>query len=103
LKEFVNVIIDSIKMKSKHIEAGPCPTCGKKLDGLTNPVDDDLDQQPGDVSICFHCGTILVFNENLELVPCSDENLEELDEDSRVLIFAIREAILAQRNNRTGN
>jgi hypothetical protein len=85
-------------MKSKQIDGGTCPTCGKTLDGLTNPVDDDLDMHPGDISICFYCGTILVFNEELQLVPCTDEYLNDLDEAPRELLFQIRESILKRLN-----
>lgn len=43
-----------------------CPTCGVLLNKAT-PVGHEQRPGPGDVTICFQCGEILLYGENLEL------------------------------------
>lgn len=57
-----------------------CPNCKRKLDAVTG-VDHEEQPQPNDVSVCFYCGAINQFNDELELVPLPEEVLEYIKEN----------------------
>ena len=58
-------------MKTTEMPGEPCPECGDKLDRATSPKGET--PEPGDVSICFNCGTILVFDDKLVSKRPDDE------------------------------
>jgi hypothetical protein len=41
----------------------PCPSCGSELNAATGPA--GLPPDPGDISVCYDCGEILTFNDDL--------------------------------------
>lgn len=53
-------------METTHLDPTPCPSCGKKLDAAT-AVSEAARPKDGDLTVCFYCGSILVFGENLSL------------------------------------
>lgn len=55
----------SIEMKTKVINK--CPECGHKLDAAVCPKDLNAKPSAGDLSMCFHCYTILQFNKKFKL------------------------------------
>lgn len=68
--------------RSRHIgHAGFCQRCGSALTAATplRMIDDDDDQksravpEPGNLSYCFYCGLIMVFDEHLQLHPITQE------------------------------
>jgi hypothetical protein len=64
-----------------------CPQCGQKLDGASTPDGPDL-PDPGDVSVCIYCSSILVFDAELKLALPSPAMLDEiLAEDPRLVTF----------------
>jgi hypothetical protein len=58
-------------------EPATCPACGHPIDAAGTPEPgDDYVPAPGDVSICFGCGFVLIFTQNLKLrAPTPDEYL----------------------------
>jgi hypothetical protein len=47
-----------------NIKPMPCPVCGYKLDAATSAdlKQPDLRPSPGDLSICFECTSVLIFD-----------------------------------------
>lgn len=63
-----------------------CPECGKLLDAATGiqsqpeisiSMTNSFAPVPGDFSVCIQCGTILRFNEKMQLII--PDSLDELD------------------------
>lgn len=50
-----------------RVAPSTCPVCGKHLDAATNPEDPSARSEPGDVSICLWCQSVLIFGEDLAL------------------------------------
>lgn len=40
---------------------------------------------PGDVSLCFNCGNIQIFNEDMTRRPATPGELEVLESDERII------------------
>lgn len=74
-------------MKEK-VKGSNCPKCNKFLDAVT--AEDGVKSPiPGDLSICFYCGEILVFNDNMELEKVSQELFDSFDDELKEeLLFA---------------
>lgn len=56
-----------------YIAPNPCPVCGRPNDRLTNP-DRSGPPEPGDITVCIGCYSVLEFGEGLTLsaIPVSD-------------------------------
>ena len=55
-----------------------CESCGKELDRAAHAA--DRVPSPGDISICFRCGHLTAFDENLRHRPLTDEELADFGE-----------------------
>lgn len=63
-------------MKTTETGVHPCPQCGAPNDMATSWGGDDS-PEPGDVSLCVGCGTVLVFNDDMSSrKPTPDEEVE---------------------------
>lgn len=51
-----------------------CPKCGRKTDRALHTQGKETPTS-GDLSICFECGTLAEFDENLTLMPIDDGKL----------------------------
>lgn len=69
-----------------------CPKCHRALNSLAIDRRAPRDRpRPGDFTICFYCGSILVFREDSQLdLPTLTERLEIAND--RDLFLAIRDA-----------
>lgn len=52
--------------KDYTVEGQQCPSCAKVMDAVSG-VDHDEAPRPGDVSLCFDCGAVLIFTDTLGL------------------------------------
>lgn len=58
-----------------------CPSCGKIIDGYTSADFDRASPQPGDVSMCWYCGGIMVFDgEPLSVRKPHAADMEEIEQ-----------------------
>jgi hypothetical protein len=55
-----------------------CPKCNYTLTDSDCVSEHYAKPIPGDISICFNCGTINKFGESLEIVPMSQEEQREV-------------------------
>ena len=79
-------------MKTKVINK--CPECNHKLDAAVCPKELDAKPSAGDLSMCFHCYTILQFNKKLKLKRIDIKKVSNEDRD--FLIRMKNEAIKAK-------
>ncbi len=79
-------------METTRLEEQVCPHCGHDLDAHSgkNGAPD-----PGDISICFYCGELIVFSEYLSLIKCSEEYLTQIDEETLTTVRNIQTKIKA--------
>lgn len=66
-----------------------CPHCGYPID---RSAGQDRPPEPGDFTVCFHCGAVLSFGPGLLLVKA---DLNDLDPDTQAEISRIQQAIRA--------
>jgi hypothetical protein len=62
-----------------------CPSCGKVLDAATHPTADDIRPKVGDISICFYCGNLMAFGDELTLRKLTDAESNQLADDRGVI------------------
>lgn len=74
-----------------------CPVCETNLDAASCPKDAKARPQPGDLSVCIRCATILCFvgarggvtvrkATNLELATLGDDEREALEKTRRAVL-----------------
>lgn len=57
-----------------------CPECNGKTDAATS-IEGDYKPSGGDISLCFHCGAINQFSNDLSIVPIEAGLMEHIKED----------------------
>jgi hypothetical protein len=57
----------------------PCPYCGYTLNAATPAKEGEPGPSPGDISLCFNCGEILVIDEGLVIREPTPEELERAE------------------------
>lgn len=77
-------------METTIIEEQACPYCGHMLD--THNAVKGI-PEPGDISICFYCGEIMIFSEYLSLLKCGDKILESRFDEIREEALRIQKEI----------
>lgn len=60
-----------------RVPAVECPHCGETLDAATG-LEDGATPDPGDMSICCACGTILMFGQDLLLLEPTRDQLKQV-------------------------
>ena len=68
-----------------HTDGGPppaCPECESVLDAATINEDGAV-PSPGDWSVCFECGAILRFTDDLRMRLAEDTDLASTDDETR--------------------
>jgi hypothetical protein len=74
--------------------ATPCPVCGLVLRAHTPIGEDKSPPVPGDLSVCFYCGLLLEFTEDLRLRVARQAVLEALSAET---LTALHRAIAVTR------
>lgn len=75
-----------------------CRSCCKIVDAHTS-VEGDNCPVPNDFSVCFYCGTLSKFDEELNLIPLTSRELvtlNEADPETFDLLIKTRTVILQQ-------
>lgn len=67
-------------MQTTRLEMNYCPSCGKELDAATS-VEKEARPKPGDISICFYCGSINTFQEDLKLQQMGPQEYFDLPDE----------------------
>jgi hypothetical protein len=67
-----------------RVPPSACLHCGKINDAALG-VDHDASPSPGDVTVCFYCGHIMVFGDDLLMRNPTDAEIHDIAGDPRVL------------------
>ena len=73
---------------SLRLDQGHCPHCHHRLTGTSALVSEDgepITPEPGDVSICSGCASLLVFDESLRLRPATEAEWREARSNLEIL------------------
>jgi hypothetical protein len=62
-----------------------CPNCGYLVDAATEWSDQSHKPEPNDISICFICGHISAFDDNMHLRELTDSEIVAIAGDNRVV------------------
>ncbi len=84
------------KVKDMKIVESKCPTCGKKLNAA-KALEEQSTPVAGDISICFYCGSILSFQEDLSMKRMDIDELLSLPKD---LQETLRKALMSLTEDR---
>ena len=77
------------KFDTTYTPRCPCPACGKKVDAAS-PHEGSAKPKPGSASICFYCGTRLVFTRTMRVRLMTDREWQRLDAEHRKLIEKVQ-------------
>lgn len=72
-----------------------CPACAAPIE-LATGFGDDVVPEPGAFSVCFECGALLRYGDDLSLRRLERGELRELPPDRRALILRMQRDILAR-------
>lgn len=68
--------------EGKELPSCACPACAKELNAAT-PTKGEGMPKPGDYSLCFGCGSFLVFQQDLTVRLLTIEEIETMDDENR--------------------
>ncbi len=95
-----------LTQNEKH--ASKCPSCKNIMDAATasdfNEHIPHIPPKPGDLSVCFYCGTLLRFSDPIHLRTLEKTELDELEETERAWLLRVQQGIIADivRRGATG-
>ena len=89
--------------ETEHTHPHRCLKCGENNDAATGIVDkharNKLKPKPGDVMLCFNCGHVMMFADDLSFRELTDEERKHAATDDRLL--AARAALAVTTKART--
>jgi len=71
-----------------------CPTCEGLLDDASCQKNPSAKPKPGNLSVCIHCTTFLIFDSDMSLKVQSVEDIRNLDHEDLSELMRIKELIL---------
>jgi hypothetical protein len=81
---------------TRYDKVVPCPVCSAPIDSATQVKGMDS-PSPGDLTMCFACTALLVFDQPPALHAMTDAELAALDEDEYEALRFAREQLLAYK------
>ena len=63
----------------------PCVECGKPLDAAVFTADDKVVPRPGDISMCFYCGHLTAFTDDMRRRELNTEEIRDIAGDPILL------------------
>lgn len=91
-----------VKPQRHNMAASKCLDCGRELDTATS-FDSKQQPKPGDISICLHCGNVMVFADDLSLRELTEQDAHDIAGDPNLLKLqeARAKAMKQQKRNPT--
>jgi uncharacterized protein with PIN domain len=86
-------------MENTKSEVSRCPNCNSKLNAHAGINHDDKPAKD-DISICFHCGKILAFNEDTTVRAMSESEIANIESDTLTEILSVQEFIVSRLEGR---
>jgi hypothetical protein len=96
-------ILDGGITSFRDFEPAPsvCHACGHELD-CASPLGHEHAPQPGNVSICIHCGPLAVFADERLLRKPTDQELADIHASRQWPTIAKAQQLIAERKQRGG-
>jgi hypothetical protein len=77
-----------------------CLNCARAVESSTCVSERDVQPSSGDITICFYCGHIMAFADDLSLRKLTNKEMHEVAGDKRILAAqAARVKILEEKND----
>lgn len=70
-----------------------CPNCKSVLNACTG-VNSEQNPSPGDITICFYCGSVLKFSDDMTLVEPTIDDYVAMPKDGLFEIIMIQQQII---------
>jgi hypothetical protein len=80
-----------------------CPACGRPATAATSAAPGEHTPEPGSVSLCFGCGSVSLFDENLRLRPLTEAEAAELEQSPAAPEIARMQHKIHERNKQQDN
>ncbi len=64
-----------------------CPACGYGCDSAGTVDGSERSPRPGSICICFKCGAVCKFGDDLALVPFTEAEIGELESDKDAMQY----------------
>jgi hypothetical protein len=71
-------------MKTTRLPEMACLSCNKALSAATTPLG-NYSPEPGNVTVCWYCGHIMVFGEGLRLRELAPDEIIDIAGDKTIL------------------
>lgn len=83
-------------MKPPFLPTSQCPVCRYEMDSASDADGRGGEPSAGDLSVCLNCGEMLQFNDIRVLKSITRESIEELDAETKTVLFRVSEKIKAR-------
>lgn len=71
----------------KRVPPSVCPNCGDVHDAATAADGSGAMPEPGDFTICFNCGDINRYDDNMQRLHVDPAALDTFDDETRVAVL----------------
>ena len=71
----------------------PCPWCGTEVDRASFTMRDQREPEPGDMTVCLHCGSASLWIEGMRLVKVTNEMRARLLPEDRARLERAQKTI----------
>lgn len=82
-------------MSETRLPSGPCPECKKLLSAAFTPG--RATPAPGDATVCFYCGALCKFDQELRVAPLSELELARMAPATRRELLEIQGTVYQVR------
>jgi len=79
-----------------------CPYCGYEIDSHTTVAVEQTLPEKDDLSVCFNCANICKYDEDLKLIPFTEEDSLKTDPETLKLLESVIKKIKDHRKEDTG-
>jgi len=88
-----------VPIKIHALDGLVCPECGKSMNKSAAADGGNTEPWTGDISLCYECGAICLYDRELQLVKPTEEELKSIRNDSETWFFigACQQAIHQKR------
>jgi hypothetical protein len=80
-----------------RLEPCSCPHCGYEVDSHTTVSSEQTLPEKDDLSVCFHCANFLKYDQDLKLVPFTEEDISKTDTETLEVLKNIAERVKEHR------
>lgn len=85
------------RMRHHVVPRSVCPACGASADRASG-IDHDHKPEPGDATVCFYCGELLIFTAELTLRTATPADLEGAPSDVLDLLYGAQRSVRMARS-----